>query len=158
QALPLLGLWWRSQNTYSEFVAHARQMGFGLSRALVEREKPADLLIFPSCDAVQVQALAQYLRLRSASPSPQIVIWLLFAPNPHKSVDDPSSKEQFEEYRQAFADLKAAIDDKAKLAIYCEVAEMARMYSTVTGLEVRVAPGANYLDVSGNGRRRTGGP
>jgi glycosyltransferase involved in cell wall biosynthesis len=78
----------------------------------------------------------------------------LFAPDPLKSLDDPSIKAQFDEYRSAFSALKAAISNNTKISVYCEVPEMAEVYSKIIGLEVEVAAAPNLVRTTGTGRRR----
>lgn len=141
--LPKKGLWWRQQETRSEFLAHAEEMGRQLSFALSEQENPADLLIFPCCDAVQVQALAMILRRRMPLPAPHIVMWILLP-------------EMLEEYSGAFASLREAVSDERRIAVYCETTAMAETLGNLIGLQVAAVPSANLAGVNGKGRRRVG--
>ena len=141
--LPKKGLWWRLQETRSEFLAHVEEMGGQLSLAFGEQENPADLLVFPCCDAVQVQALAMILRRRMPLPAPHIVMWILLP-------------EVLEECSGAFASLKEAVSDERRIAVYCETTAMAETLGNLIGLQVGVAPSANLAGVNGKGRRRAG--
>lgn len=139
--LPQKGLWWRRQGTRSEFLVHAVEMARQFCFSFDERGAPADLLIFPCCDAVQVQALAMALRQRQPLPAPHVVMWVLMP-------------EFLEEYGEAFAALKHAVGDERKIAVYCETAAMAAALSSVIGLDVGVVPGANVAGPNGKSRKR----
>jgi glycosyltransferase involved in cell wall biosynthesis len=140
--LPKKGLWWRSQGTRSEFLAHAVEMARQFCFSFDEQAS-IDLLVFPCCDAVQVQALAMALQRRERSPAPDIVMWVLIP-------------DFLEEYGGAFAALKAAVGDDRKIAVYCETAAMAAALGGIIGLEVGAVPSANVAGVSGKGRKRAG--
>jgi glycosyltransferase involved in cell wall biosynthesis len=139
--LPQKGLWWRVQKDPNEFLAHSAEMARQLSFALAEQERPADLLVLPCCDAVQVLALAVILRRMNPLRAPHIVMWLLFP-------------ELQDEYRGAFVALKQAIGDERKIAVYCETASMAATFSGLIGLEVGIAPCANLAGACGKRRSR----
>jgi hypothetical protein len=141
--LPTKGLWWRRQGNRPEFLAHTVEMARQFCLSFDEQGASTDLLVFPCCDAVQVQALAMALRRREWLPAPQIVMWILIP-------------EFLEEYGGAFAALKDAVGDERKIAVYCETGAMAAVLSSIIGLDVGVAPGANMAGVTGTGRRRAG--
>ncbi|MBS0220805.1 MAG: glycosyltransferase [Proteobacteria bacterium] len=147
--LPTKGLWWRSAYTHLEFAEHARAMADHLSLALNDQERPSDLLVLPCCDSVQIRAVAEYYGQRSSIPAPHLLIWLLFRPNHLKPTDDPAAAVQIDEYREAFAALKQAIGDDAKIAVYCETAALAAVYKDIIGLEVGVAPCPNLTESGG---------
>jgi glycosyltransferase involved in cell wall biosynthesis len=131
-----------TRRDFVESVAQARrQLSWGWCR----QGRSADLLILPCCDQVLALALARHLRRPRLAPAPHVILWLLYAPHYKKPIDDPDVADLQDEYREAFAALRAAIGDDEKITVYCETPAMAQAYRDVVGLEIDVAPGSNLI-------------
>jgi glycosyltransferase involved in cell wall biosynthesis len=135
----------RTAWTHQEFLRHVEDTGTELARYLRWKRQRPDLLILPCCDQVLALALAKYIGMSGSRWQPHILSWLLLAPNPQTSVDDPSVGSSFAEYRQAFTALKTSIGDHRKLTVYCETESMAKAYREATDIEIAVAFGPNLV-------------
>jgi glycosyltransferase involved in cell wall biosynthesis len=134
----------RTEWTYQAFVQDVAETSQQLSSGIRQLKLP-DLLILPCCDQVLALALAGRLQRLRVMPAPRIVLWLLYAPHWKKAYDDPTIADLYGEYREAFAALKSAVGDDARIKVHCETAAMAGVYSEITGLEIAVAPGPSLI-------------
>ncbi len=135
----------RSEWTSSEFAQSVADTHSQLAAALRWQWSRPDLLVLPCCDQILALALARYLRRPHLRSPPHILLWLLYAPDYRKSIDDPSTEALFAEYRQAFSALRASIGDDCKITVFCETKGMADAYRHVVGLEIKLAPGPNLV-------------
>ena len=130
-----------TRRAFAEGVAETRQQ---LAAGLRRQGRAPNLLVLPCCDQVLALALAKYLRRPRFAAAPHIVLWLLYAPHYKKAIDDTAVAELLDEYREAFAALRAAVGDD-KIVVYCETTAMARAYREVVGLEIKVMPSPNLI-------------
>lgn len=138
----------RTEWTYQAFVRDVAQTRRQLSSGIRRLGRPLpDLLILPCCDQVLALALARHLQRHRFAPAPRVVLWLLYAPDCKKALEDPTIADLYGEYRDAFAALRAAVGDSARITAYCETAAMARAYREITGLEIAVASGPTLISV-----------
>jgi glycosyltransferase involved in cell wall biosynthesis len=131
--------------THHDFVESVAQARRQLSWGWRRQGRSADLLILPCCDQVLALALARHLQRPRRAPAPYVILWLLYAPHYRKPMDDPDVTDLRDEYREAFAMLRAAIGNDEKITVYCETPAMAEAYRAVIGLEIGVAPGPNLI-------------
>jgi len=142
-------VYWRTDWSHAGFADAVRQTELELRRGQRWQFAPAELIILPCCDQVLALALANYLARRSRRNLPRVLMWLLYAPDYKKAIDDPSISSLFVEYEQAFKALQTVVRDQTRLTICCETVAMARVYSRLLDVDIAVEPGPNLL--SGNG-------
>lgn len=148
----------RTEWTYEAFARDVAETSRQLTQAIRGLGRKAhDLLILPCCDQVLALALAEHLQRLRFTPASRVVLWLLYAPHCKKAFDDPTIAGLYGEYREAFAALKAAVGDAARIAVHCETEPMAQAYREVTGLEVAVAPGPTLISAGETVRERPRG-
>jgi len=144
----------RDYSTRRAFRRSVEETSAQLSLGLRNQGAPPDLLVLPCCDQVLAAALARHLRnIRFASP-PHIVLWLLYAPNYLRPEDDPQVGRQREEYREAFAELKASIGGAHRIQAYCETQPMAAYYANLLDLDIEVMAGPGLLPPRRRVRKR----
>jgi glycosyltransferase involved in cell wall biosynthesis len=75
------------------------------------------------------------------------LLWLLFPPVAHpqnaSASSDAPPQSTAEEYRRAFAALKAVLADPRKLMVYCETETLAATYRAILGVDVSIGDGPN---------------
>lgn len=148
-------VYWRVDWTDAGFNNAVRQTNLELRRA--QRWQfpivPTNLIVAPCCDQVLAFALAKYLVRGLGRRVPRILLWLLYAPDHNKAIDDPSILPLFKEYERAFEALLTSIGDRTRLTVCCETAAMAKVYSTLLDVEIAVEPGPNLLTGSSLSRK-----
>jgi glycosyltransferase involved in cell wall biosynthesis len=150
----------RTEWTHQAFIESVAETSRQLSHAIRRLGgKPPDVVILPCCDQVLALALAKHLQRSRFVPAPRVVLWLLYAPHYKKAHDDPTVADLYGEYREAFTALRASVGDRNEIVVHCETAALAHAYREVTGLEIKVAPGANLiLPGEAKGERGLGQP
>jgi glycosyltransferase involved in cell wall biosynthesis len=140
-------VYWRKDWSDAGFADAVRQTNLELRRA--QRWQfafaPVDLIVAPCCDQVLAFALANYLGRRPGRRVPRVLLWLLYAPDYNKAIDDPLNLPLFKEYERAFKALLTSIEDRTKLTVCCETAAMAKAYGPLLDVEIAVEPGPNLL-------------
>ena len=129
-------IYFREAWTRAEFDEGAHKFCADLRAAIRRRHLRPDMLILPAADQVVVAGLALYLQRYRPREGPEILIWIAMEPHFKKPVDDPSVGPLLEEYRGAFAALRAAVTDKGRLHVCCEMQAMSRLYEPFAGLKV----------------------
>src|SRR5471032_100467 len=129
-------IYFREEWTRAEFDEGAHKFSADLHAATRRLHLRPDILILPAADQVLVAGLAHYLKRYRSRDCPEILIWIAMEPHFKKPVDDPSVGPLLEEYREAFAALRAAVSDNGRLHVYCEMQAMSRLYEPFAGLKV----------------------
>lgn len=137
-ALPTFerSIYGRTAWTPAEFEDGAQKFCDDLrARMRVSRLRP-DIVIFPAADQATILGLARYLQQFGPGKPPEILLWLMMAPHFKKPMDDPSVAPLLVEYQEAFAALRKAVADDARIHVYSETEAMARAYEPHAGLRI----------------------
>lgn len=135
----------RSYAAPGEFAESVAATSRELSQAMRRLRGTPDLLILPCCDQVLAASLAHHLKSIRFGPRPHLLLWLLYGPHHLRPTDHPESAALKDEAARAFAGLKAAVGDAARIRIFCETSALADFYRGVIGLEVGVMPGPGLV-------------
>jgi len=94
------------------------------------------VVVFPSCDQVQLACLARLVRELKPYWNPSIVAWLIYPPRLGRSIDDPKSFRQYQEYREAFQSLRSALRDTNNMFLACETEALRGIYQVLSAHDV----------------------
>jgi glycosyltransferase involved in cell wall biosynthesis len=130
-------IYYRTQWTRPEFEEGALKFCVELRSKMRELRLRPDIMIFPAADQVTVLGLARCLERYRLRKPPEILIWLMMAPNYRKSIDDPSTAPLMDEYEEAFDALRKVVADDARIHVCCETDAMAAAYRPHVGLPIK---------------------
>src|SRR5471030_1536056 len=149
----------REHWTKEEFRAFAHGFFHELKRSKRTLPKNPNVLVLPSGDQSTILGLAKYLKRHRPRPPKKmdVLIWLLMAPHFRKAIDDPGISSLLEEYREAFALLREAVKDDARIHVFCETEVMAEVYSRAIGLKVDIVSSPNMTLQPRDRKVRRGG-
>ncbi len=131
----------RSDFASAEFRRRVRETLGEMRRALRFSFRAPELVVLPSCDQVQLAALAQLMAGYRWFRKPKIVAWFLFPPD-WGSGSPEESVRLIGEYREAFAAFHRSLPASDSV-LFCETEELAATYAALAGRPVAVSPGAN---------------
>jgi glycosyltransferase involved in cell wall biosynthesis len=96
------------------------------------------IVVFPSCDQVQLECLARLIGEFGRDWNPFVVAWVNFPPKRTASLDDPSSLAQHEEYKGAFRNLDFAKRNDDGIFLACETGSIRQIYTELSGHPVEL--------------------
>jgi glycosyltransferase involved in cell wall biosynthesis len=138
RALPTFerSIYGRTQWTHAEFEDCAQKFCDDLCRQMRALRLRPDIMIFPAADQATILGLARYLQEFGPRKPPEILLWLMMAPDFRKPMDDPSVAPLLVEYQEAFSALRKAVGNDARIHVYSETEPMARAYEPYAGREI----------------------
>jgi glycosyltransferase involved in cell wall biosynthesis len=158
RALPTFerSIYGRTQWTHAEFEDGAQIFCDDLCRQMRALRLRPDIVIFPAADQATILGLARYLQRCGPGKPPEILLWLMMAPHFKKAMDDPSIAPLLVEYEEAFAALRKAVADDARIHVYSETEAMARAYEPYAGLKIEPVIVHKLIERPRKRRRRPG--
>ena len=147
----------REHWTKEEFRAFAKGFFHELKRSNRTLPRNPNVLVLPSGDQSTTLGLAKYLKRYRPPKKVEVLIWLLMAPHFRKAIDDPGISSLLEEYTEAFALLREAVKDDARIHVFCETEVMAEVYSRAIGLKVDIVSSPNMILQPRDRKVRRGG-
>jgi glycosyltransferase involved in cell wall biosynthesis len=126
----------RNAYTRAEFVQFAENFERDLARVVCEGRFRPDIILLPTADQCMILGLARYIE--KSRHKPEVLLWIGTAPHHLKPPDDPSVRHLFDEYREAFSELRHAMGDDSRLHILVEVEGTATAYQPYCGLKIDV--------------------
>lgn len=130
-------LHYRSTFTRAEFEELAVFFERDLTSAVRLHRLQPDIILLPTADQSMTLGMARYLKQCRRRNKPEVLIWLLTSPHLRKPADDPSVGPLLAEYEKAFAVLREAMSDDARVHIFTETDAMAAVYQPYCGLNIQ---------------------
>ncbi len=131
----------REDSSSAGFAERVKASADSLDRMLPRLFKP-DLVIMPACDQILTAALAGCMRRWWHRP--RVLLWLLYPPLIHPQFGGTSAQAE-DEYREAFAQLKACLPNPRDLVAFCETEALAAAYRQLLNIDVAVAQGPGLV-------------